>query len=821
MALKNAYDDDKIPLKAKVTGAPLAVNKIKQAIFKITLDKEGTESTEAPITVPVAGGFPNAVATHEFVLKPVDDGSDYYDLKYKAEITPPAKSAILVDGEDDFRVWPAKPSITFAADDGKAHKKVRFRLVRAGKDSAVKTAGDDGKWSESVGQNAWEIKVESPWELEGAPVTHKGKVRTYKVKKNPYKVEFISPKPADPTLTTKQYVNLDVDPNGWSENKPFGRTMSFTVGAVGDTARTGEARLGKQDDLVYIEVNFTPQTKRNDPRPQVVAAGLDGAPVAANTDKKWTGKIKLGANGQATFSVDLGFAGGDVCEVKVGADNTCADATLKFENWRRLFYEVMYADIMIPSLQDVGGGKHDLAKGITDLVTSRLADVFIEYQRKASHKYTKAQAGAGTIVSGDYIDQPGREVVILGGDLPRADPVAFNAPDNLTVQMKVADRTFSTNTTDDLQNLEADKLENEFSKPGKFFARASVVLAGEQWRAKIATPANYLTNPTAVFTTADVPDAVNKAYVITVEETKQKKSIELTFVRDGKGEAALTLEVGESSKIDPFMDSLLAVADLRRFANELQLKISRPTGSANHTTRETLVRNAVEASFNTKKQPIYAHPGLLEDGTPRSGLVDAAWFKSFKYDKIKVVLPVSSPVDHSMPGDFVGVESATKCPVTVNFTIKWGGIINGNSGQGKQLFQFRPAPRTSGAMASTLCHELAHSMGMTILAGRSGVAPGMDPALHVDNGGDYYRNSTVNGPGLRNIGVGGHCADGVPSKVWPKFNGGSGTCILFHEGGDADTRGAYCATCKLHLKARRLTNIIRAGWVNLVPANEY
>lgn len=822
MPPKKAFDDEKIPLKAKIGGLPSVANAITEVKFVVTRSKDGTDTTESPITAAASGSPPNRVATHEYTLPAVDDTIDSYTLRYKAEITPPGKSPVSAAGEDEFQVWPAKVEVNFTSDDGEAHKNVKFKIVRGGiTQGGPRVADDSGKWGEKVGAGAWQVRVDPPWELEPG-ATHKGKVRTYKVKKNKYTVEFVAPVVSKPDETTKQYVNLDVDPNGWSESKPFGRVVQFKIGALGDRARAPAARLGKQDDLVYIEVNFTPSTKRNLPKPQLLATGLDGAPAASNSDKTWKGKAKLDADGLATFEVDLGFAGGDVCEVKIGANDTCADKKLTFETWRRVFYEVMYPDFMVAELADVGGGKHDFPATISAPVKARLAAVFIEYVRSASHKYTKAQAPAGTVVKADFLDMTGRDRVLLGGGLPKSDPVAFNAVDARTIQVKFADCTVSTTQTDTPESQEADAPEVEFIKANRYFVPMDVTVAGKVWTAKIDNPAAYHAAPTIEFSTADGSLwASGSQIVIVVEETQQQKKLELKFTRENSV-MPTALTATERSKIDPFITSLLDTNALRRFENKIKLKLHRAARSPEDTTRENAVRTELQDRFDALKTPIYYHPGLNDDGTVKSGPVDAAWFEAVKCDKLKIKLPKSAPGATLLPGDFAGPLSSTKCPVKVRFKVKSAGGINGNSGGGRQLFLLSPT-RTGGASASTVCHELAHALGMTIMPGRSQAAPGMDPAKHVDQpGGLYYLNSDTAGPGLRNLGKGAHCAYGVTNKTHFTFARGKGSCILFHSGGDADTRPSYCDTCRDHLRARRVTTVTRwaTDWAGLA-ADEY
>lgn len=815
--MKNLYDDDKIPLVATIRGEPSAVAKVKEVKFIPILIKDGVETEEAPITAPVKKGFPASEAKHDFQPPPVDDGLDFYEVKYRVEIDNPGKPATKMDGAETFKIWPTKVEVTLTADDNKAHKKCRFKIKKGGALGLVKTSGDDGKWSERIGTSTWELVAEPPYALVD-PITHKGKKRSYKVKKNLYKVEFITPVIKDATKTIKQYVNLDLATGGWTETNAFGHQLSFKVGAEGDTKRGAGAKLGQKDDHVYIEVNFTPATKRNDPQPKLLDDGLDGAAVASNSNNTWKGKIKLGADATATFKVELGYAGGDIVEIKIGGDDTCADAKLKFQTWRRLFYELMYPDILAGDMKDLGGGRHDYPDNIKSLVDARLAAAFIEYQLKASHQFAKAKAPKGTLVPPEFIGRPagGRECFVQGGELGDVTPSLFKAAEDRTIHVTVADKTVSTNVKQKPESPELTAASSTF-KNGSNFAPLKVDVAACSWTAVIPNPALYHQFPTMDAETVTAGDAVNRACEVKVEEVNQKKSLLLTFARGPNNVGGVDLSPTEAGKVGPFIQGLLVATELKKYGNKLKLKITNPdSGAPGEATRATNVQVALQTAFNTHKAKVYAHPGLDENGAVRTGAVDAKWFTAEKINEIRINLPTSPNGVEAKPGDFAGALSATKCKVKVAFKVTIAGSINGNSGSGEQLFQLLPAPRTKGALASTICHELGHSMGMTIMAGRSKIPPGTDPALHIDStptAGTYYRNADAADytQGIRPLGKGAHCASGVVDIDDEKFSGQKGSCIMFHEGGDADSRQAYCATCQSYLQARKLVNV-RAAW---------
>ncbi|MEM7152734.1 MAG: hypothetical protein AAF799_07820 [Myxococcota bacterium] len=213
----------------------------------------------------------------------------------------------------------------------------------------------------------------------------------------------------------------------------------------------------------------------------------------------------------------------------------------------------------------------------------------------------------------------------------------------------------------------------------------------------------------------------------------------------------------------------------------------------------------------------FTHPGLNQDGTPRKGKLDDGVFSWESTSKVKVVLPDSNPDD---PGSIVGNHSAQKCKIKVSCSIKTAGKVNGfKASDGRQVMCIKPG-KNLGAIASTLCHELGHSMGMTIVSTRSKVPPGMPEPATVDAGGLYYcEDVELDGNGYRDLGQGPHCAHGVPNKAHPKFEDKRGTCIMFHCGGDKDDRPAFCDTCKDYIKARKLVDLHKP-W-NARKTNDY
>ncbi len=211
------------------------------------------------------------------------------------------------------------------------------------------------------------------------------------------------------------------------------------------------------------------------------------------------------------------------------------------------------------------------------------------------------------------------------------------------------------------------------------------------------------------------------------------------------------------------------------------------------------------------------HPGFSSPGTPRSGNL-ANWAIA---NNNQWFIQIKPPIGPGSPASLIGPVSATTCPVEINLKLLLCSEINGAAAGNRQVMVFKKDfPQT---MASTICHELGHSMGMTILPGRNPTPPGLIRPRHVDENdskgvaGFYYRHKIsdsdeygtngVRGPAH----VGGHCAAGIADRGTSKnLAGKNGACVMFGEGGDKEppTRRSYCSVCKKYLKARNLEDIV-------------
>ncbi|MBU0994986.1 MAG: M15 family metallopeptidase [Proteobacteria bacterium] len=214
--------------------------------------------------------------------------------------------------------------------------------------------------------------------------------------------------------------------------------------------------------------------------------------------------------------------------------------------------------------------------------------------------------------------------------------------------------------------------------------------------------------------------------------------------------------------------------------------------------------------------PHVTHPGYVSGTTtPLSGN-NSGWAITNDYKDI-----IFTPPAHL--AGLIGPESASQCPIEVSLKIKISYEINGNSSGNRQVLVFKNSHKD--AMACTICHELGHNMGMTILSGKNPSPPGLHIPQNVDelladgsgNYGYYYRHRSHAGETYGSNGVrgpnhtGGHCAFNIASRHnLTDMGGQNGTCIMYGEGGDVVTRTSYCPTCIEFLRGRNLSDIISA-----------
>jgi hypothetical protein len=356
---KDYYDDEEIPLEAVISGP--GARRVTAVDFHVHLDMDGTKQDVDRLGVP-ADGFPR-VATWKFQPPPVPTELPYYDLRYDVA----AKGATAKASVEQVRVWPREVGVDFTSTDLKSHLLVPFSIVRLGVRSSQR-ATKAGLWrGRLIGE--FTIEVERPFRVSDETLTGpRSHRRTMKVVREDIVARFISPDPKGLSLPVKQYVNLGIDTQ-WSKQFPHGHKIEFEIGTVDD--------MGRRGDVIHIACSFGRESARTTPQPALLATGLAAPPVAADSNRSYTGRIVLGEGGRAKFSVELGLAGGDTTTVKLGATSACDQASLSFVNWRRIDYQSwMPLATGSERLSDYAFLRHARDARLSDAMTSYMDSTF-------------------------------------------------------------------------------------------------------------------------------------------------------------------------------------------------------------------------------------------------------------------------------------------------------------------------------------------------------------------------------------------------------------------------------------------------------------
>lgn len=735
--------------------------------------------------------------------------------------------------EEEVVIWTRNVKIKALNNaDAAALPNARVRFIQEGVDPPTdRRTGDDGTATYPL-QKPKDVRIEwlTPFELKswtkGTQTT--GREREAKVERKPYKAAFYSPvwktdKDVTAGKTHKQYVNL----SGAAANE--GHLIKLKVGPDIDKDKPTAERAGQKDDVIHIKAEFRAtgvaddkNTKRNKPKP---CLKVGGAEVTDGSVKQ----VKLGADGEPVeVELELGYAGGDEVTIKVGVTNACDDAHLKIVTWRRLYYEFMApkaleADLDAAGTLADGSTGTDLPAGHRQKIVDILKPTFVEFVCHKSHIFANDKAIAGTNIKAAYFGKTGRDLHVLTGKWAETMPTgsAFdNGKGKLQIVARLADLTFSTRSSSKTNSWDVDAATKEqkatdanryvFEYSPSTGTKKLVDVTGCTWTAKFTNKDDYKLK--AKYEPADgddtsVPAPANaKGRAIKVEAVGLGVSATIQYSKPTIGNVPTSIADGEKVKLDTFVTQALAAAPNN--TGEVKVKIHADKGNDRRTQRINNIKTYLDQKFRSASPAKYFHPGLNSDGTPKTGNVDATWFKPGTYEKVKLEIPTGSA-----PGNFIGAEDATHCKLTVEFKVEQTYEILGLAAWSTRPQVLIFSPTDANGNASTYCHELGHNMGMTIMPGSSKIAPGMDAAKHVDEtGGLYYRNpgtgETNGANGLREGHSGSHCATGVADLTAADYGGKGGTCCLFGEGSGYMP---FCATCVAHIRARRLTDI-KTGW---------
>lgn len=814
---ENIYEEAVVKIKATIREGGM-LSKAYTGKLDLIFEKNGAE-IEKRADLEVPKGSLNTTYT----AKKVEGTEDSYALKVIARYgKTKEKSRVLVDAI----VWPKSVQLKIQ-HDSKPAKNVGYEVVHVKGKATKGNTNDQGIGTEDLKKCAYSITINAPYQVvtnknDAHKREHDIVVRTNQVAK------FLKPDvnkdvyvPAteggDKTAGVRQYVNVASTEEGCDANSSI---VEFEVCHQDQPS-------GMNGDKIYLKVTYSGITKRNLPKPALLAPAT--SILESNGGKTFTGVVQLTADGgSAKFKVEMGYAGGETITVTCGyTEADPSDDKLVFVTWRKLAYQLRFPSMMKPKLTErtrEDGSKYlDIPDSIYSVAKARLKPVFIEYVNIKSHEYDDPPTGAPSLVTKGFIEETTDTTVLYLldgkkqwiGTASGFDPAA----DNREIHITLCDSAYSGNTkrltpTFKLVNVVTEKIidsEREycyFDKTPQEADKINFTTTGFKWKAKMSAVASTDKEKKPTIAVNGFNDDLGAATVFRVAESfAGAPPFNVTTT------TANVLPQTEKNKIKAYYEACFKdPAALRENGYLLNFAVGGEPGPG-----RTAVETAINEIHTASKLKVANHPGFDDTGAPRQGEMSEITFEHVNGRKKRFKLPTGGP---NCPGDFVGAASATTCPIEISFAMDGAYAINGNAGGGAQLMVMRtavPAP-----CASTVLHELGHSMGMTVFPttgaanGRVGVPPGLDPPKHVDNGGTYYRNKS-DAPynhGWRTLHVGSHCCDGMPAqhKADKDFNDwdtgpSDQVCIMWGSGGDDDNRTKYCTTCTEILKARNLSNI--------------
>lgn len=778
------------------------------------------------------------IVEKDYPVPKVPDTEETYVLKIVAQYGKnKEKTRVLTEAT----VWPKKLKLTIKDTENKTIKEVPFEVEFGNGAKESGDTNDNGVGNVDLKKSTYEIKIKAPWEVISNKNDAKKREHDIVVRKN-MQAKIVKPdltKPCwspateggDNAAGVRQYVNAPTSAENGCDGD--GSIIEFEVACK-------KLADGQKNDRIYIKVEFSKDSERNTPAPALIAP-TQGI-TSTNGGKTFKGHVILGSDGgTAKFKLQLGYAGGETFKVSVGySKDDPSDDAQTFVTWRKVTYQLRFPKLMKVRMTEKtrkDATKYfDLPDTVANVVKTRLAAVFVEYANIKSHVFDPP-VGAPCLVTRGFLEDSAdttpvyvvdEDLVWLGG-APDFDAAKDDRETMITFcDAALDEKTKTVNPTIELTAAEtADVVIDTVTKYKYFVKRPfqadmmNLEVAGYEWVAamdKVADPDKNLKPTVKVeFVTEDREDW--DEYEIT-EPNAGTGSVVINF----SGNDPLT--TGDKAKLKTFYEACFKKAkEMRQQKNVLTFKVSGPAGVDGHDRQHSAIQSEFSSIRTSSAKTLLYHPGLDDDGNPRKGPMTDVTIEHLTSRKLKFKLPVrANDTEALKPGDFVGAASATKCPVNVTYSVVGAYTYNGHAGGGKQVLVLRNV--IPQAIAATVCHELGHAMGMSVMPDEYGDEIPMPPDLpadlakHVDNGGAYFRDKDAApfNNGFRERQQGPHCSHGMPPARRPhrKFDnwtasGASPVCLMWGEGGSEDSRTQFCPNCTKILKARDLRDV-RKEW---------
>jgi hypothetical protein len=802
------------------------------------------------------GNSTGSLATCKYKTAKVDADKPSYLLTYSVKA-----AGDDYPNADEFRVWPRKLKLTAVkkSDGSTPLKGFKCKVMQGGQQTGkdLKLQTDDAKIEVNLAKGSgFTVEALAPYEMTDPPT---GPLRDLKLKGElKFTAEFVKPT----GTIVKQYVNLVSGADG---QDGMGNKVVVQVGAKGDRADTsggggddsmpfgsveGSSELiGGPGVFVYIQVDFDPtrdpvvkKSKRNSPKPDLLAGKNLSDRTVVTADKKFKGKVELAlAGGVGEFELELGKAGGDRCEIKIGGTDACSDATLTFENWRKIYYELMapdFLDLPACTLPDNTPGRDFNPTGKGNLTTQGNA-TYIEYELYKTQSFTSVEATTAG-VKGAMYKRAFFELTTGPDDIYLLTDYTFTKYPKAFDKGKAARGTLikmcNVNLYNDGPGGDADKTMavpftatpgslNITDTLGVYWSPVSAYSGGAgadavrsiEWTADI-DPNFVKSKPDVTFDpNVTGPDEVGKDRTITVRETVLGSTHNIKFLNPLIGNTATDVSQVEQDSLDSWLLTVCTQPNMKTTGNKVNFELTGMAGNERQLERFTNSSAALIARVTAVSPSFAIHPGLDDSENPVTGnlplsVIDMA---ASTYRKMVINLPATAPGD---PGSFVGPTTTfTTCRinVTVVFEPQHGG--RGLAGQGAQKGELLMVYAGAvGAMCDTdtMLHELGHQYNMSAYNQATDThAPGMPKPKSTaeDETVDDYKNVGAKGHYYDRHGhAGPHCAWGLTdtNKALASYGSKGGICTMFGEGASQDTsrtRSGFCPQCIDYIRARDLS----------------
>ncbi len=382
---KDIFETTVLKLNAKLKGGE---KESDEAVFIFEKETNGEKEELERITVQVKKDeWGGSAEVKNYKAPVVADDETCYGLTYRVE-----SGNMTYPGKQVYTIWPLSVTVNAKKEGGsEAFPDAEFKITQGKKSEIVMVDSQTGQCEYMLTQKErFVIDVDFPYELiKWTEGKEKGRVLEAEVRRKSYRAAIYSPVPPEQDEALKQIVNLPPNPS-----QHQGHFLTVEVGP--EEEKRSHVMAG---DLVHVQVVFDENNSaRNDPQPGLK---IDGRKIDPDDRHTCKGQLTLAADGaNQPFVVELGCAGGDACEIKVGVTEACEDAAFKVVNWRKLFYQVTRPERMPPP---------DLA-----LLFEALEDVFIECELRGERLLGEGQGPEGSWVSGNVLGMGSGPLLVIG-----------------------------------------------------------------------------------------------------------------------------------------------------------------------------------------------------------------------------------------------------------------------------------------------------------------------------------------------------------------------------------------------------------------------